>query len=83
MTTTTTTTVTTAPPEKHAPAAHSTLDALWVLYDKVLRVTPDTVDDPGRDRFLAPDIAAATALVREGTLAAAAAHPLPDLDTDA
>lgn len=38
--------------EKHAPAAHSTLDALWVLYDKVLRVTPDTVDDPGRDRFL-------------------------------
>ncbi len=38
--------------EKHAPAAHSTLDALWVLYDRVLRVTPDTVDDPGRDRFL-------------------------------
>ncbi len=38
--------------EKHAPAAHSTLDALWVLYDRVLRVTPDAVDDPGRDRFL-------------------------------
>ncbi|MET8838638.1 transketolase [Streptomyces rubiginosohelvolus] len=38
--------------EKHAPAAHSTLDALWVLYDRVLRVTPDTADDPGRDRFL-------------------------------
>ncbi|CAM5495961.1 hypothetical protein SMICM304S_11379 [Streptomyces microflavus] len=38
--------------EKHAPAAHSTMDALWVLYDRVLRVTPATADDPGRDRFL-------------------------------
>lgn len=38
--------------EKHGPAATSTLDALWVLYDRVLRVSPDTVDDPGRDRFL-------------------------------
>ncbi|MFD8618640.1 transketolase [Streptomyces sp. NPDC059513] len=38
--------------EKHAPAAHSTTDALWVLYDRVLRVTPATADDPDRDRFL-------------------------------
>ncbi|MGW7412595.1 transketolase [Streptomyces sp. NPDC054863] len=38
--------------EKHGPAATSTLDALWVLYDRVLRVTPETVDDAGRDRFL-------------------------------
>ncbi|MEV7237395.1 transketolase [Streptomyces sp. NPDC051020] len=38
--------------EKHGPAATSTLDALWVLYDRVLRVTPDTVDAPDRDRFL-------------------------------
>ncbi|MFD7108806.1 transketolase [Streptomyces microflavus] len=38
--------------EKHAPAAHSTTDALWVLYDRVLRVTPATADDPGRDRLL-------------------------------
>ncbi|MEV1019682.1 transketolase [Streptomyces sp. NPDC050264] len=38
--------------EKHGPAATSTLDVLWVLYDKVLRVRPGTVDDPGRDRFL-------------------------------
>ncbi|MEU9505434.1 transketolase [Micromonospora sp. NPDC048170] len=30
----------------------STVDVLWVLYDRVLRVTPETVDDPGRDRFL-------------------------------
>jgi transketolase len=37
---------------KHAPSAHSTLDVLWVLYDKVLKIRPDTVDDPGRDRFL-------------------------------
>jgi transketolase len=38
--------------EKHSPSAWSTLDVLWVLYDRVLRVTPDTVDDPDRDRFL-------------------------------
>ncbi|MFE6974774.1 transketolase [Streptomyces sp. NPDC057682] len=38
--------------EKHGPAATSTLDALWVLYDRVLRVTPETADAPVRDRFL-------------------------------
>jgi transketolase len=38
--------------EKHGPAATSTLDALWVLYDRVLRVTPATVDHQDRDRFL-------------------------------
>ncbi|MGW2657852.1 transketolase [Streptomyces sp. NPDC001478] len=38
--------------EKHGPAATSTLDALWVLYDRVLRVTPEIADAPDRDRFL-------------------------------
>jgi transketolase len=38
--------------EKHARSAHSTLDVLWVLYDRILRVTPETVDEPDRDRFL-------------------------------
>jgi transketolase len=38
--------------EKHGPAATSTLDALWVLYDRVLRVGPERLDDPERDRFL-------------------------------
>ena len=38
--------------EKHSPSAHSTLDVLWVLYDRVLRISPDTVDEPDRDRFL-------------------------------
>lgn len=38
--------------EKHGPSATSTLDVLWVLYDRVLRVTPQTTGDPGRDRFL-------------------------------
>jgi transketolase len=38
--------------EKHAPSAYSTLDVLWVLYDRVLDVAPDRVDDPDRDRFL-------------------------------
>ncbi len=36
--------------EKHALAAASTVDVLWVLYDRVMRVTP--ADDPDRDRFL-------------------------------
>ena len=38
--------------EKHGPSATSTLDVLWVLYDRVLNVSPQTVDDPDRDRFL-------------------------------
>ena len=38
--------------EKHSAAATSTLDPLWVLYDRVLRVTPETAEAPGRDRFL-------------------------------
>jgi transketolase len=38
--------------EKHSASAHSTLDVLWVLYDRLLRVSPETVDDPLRDRFL-------------------------------
>jgi transketolase len=38
--------------EKHTASATSTLDVIWVLYDKVLNVAPGTADDPGRDRFL-------------------------------
>lgn len=38
--------------EKHTPSATSTLDVLWVLYDRVLNVSPATVDDPDRDRFV-------------------------------
>jgi transketolase len=38
--------------EKHEPSATSTLDVLWVLYDRVLRVDPSTVEHPARDRFL-------------------------------
>jgi transketolase len=38
--------------EKHAPAAFSTLDVIWVLYDRVLRVDPARPDDPDRDRFV-------------------------------
>ena len=37
--------------EKHTAAATSTLDVVWVLYDRILDVTPETVDDPARDRF--------------------------------
>ncbi len=38
--------------EKHRPSAHSTLDVLWTLYDRVLNVDADRPDDPKRDRFL-------------------------------
>jgi transketolase len=38
--------------EKHDRSALSTLDVLWVLYDRVLRVDPGALDDPERDRFL-------------------------------
>jgi transketolase len=38
--------------EKHAPSAHSTLDVLRVLYERVLRISPETADEPDRDRFL-------------------------------
>jgi len=37
--------------EKHAEAASSTLDALWVLYDRVLRIDPLDPDLRDRDRF--------------------------------
>jgi transketolase len=38
--------------EKHDHSAASTLDVLWVLYDRVLRVSPATAQDDDRDRFL-------------------------------
>jgi transketolase len=37
---------------KHDYLAASTLDVLWVLYDQVLRVSPQTARDDDRDRFL-------------------------------
>jgi transketolase len=38
--------------EKHGPSATSTLDVIWVLYDSILNVTPQTLEDPARDRFV-------------------------------
>ncbi|MBW3671395.1 MAG: transketolase [Acidobacteria bacterium] len=38
--------------EKHEPSATSTLDVLWVLYDRILRIDPASPRDPDRDRFL-------------------------------
>jgi transketolase len=37
--------------EKHDLAAESTLDVLWVLYDRVLQVSPETAGSESRDRF--------------------------------
>jgi transketolase len=37
---------------KHDPSAASALDLHWVLYDRILNVTPATAGDAGRDRLL-------------------------------
>lgn len=38
--------------EKHEESTSSTLDALWVLYDRILHVDPDHPDAVDRDRFI-------------------------------
>lgn len=38
--------------EKHSTSATSTLDVLWVLYDRVLKIDPQDPDAVDRDRFL-------------------------------
>ena len=37
--------------EKHDLASESTLDVIWVLYDRVLRITPASPASASRDRF--------------------------------
>jgi len=44
--------ISTAANEGHIPAALSILDILWVLYDRVLGVTPETMRDPDRNWFI-------------------------------
>ncbi len=44
--------VATACNEGHIPAAFSILDILWVLYDRILGITPQTLDDLDRNRFI-------------------------------
>ena len=38
--------------EKHVESAHSTLDVLWVLYDRILRYDPKNPRSEERDRFV-------------------------------
>ncbi len=38
--------------EKHDESAHSTLDVLWVLYDRILRYDPKSPRSEERDRFV-------------------------------
>jgi len=38
--------------EKHDESAHSTMDVLWVLYDRVLRYDPENPRGEERDRFV-------------------------------
>ena len=37
--------------EKHSTSATSTLDVVWVFYDRILRIEPDDPTDMDRDRF--------------------------------
>lgn len=37
---------------KHHESAHSTLDVVWVLYDRILRYDPKNPRSQGRDRFV-------------------------------
>ena len=62
---------------KHSESATSTLDVIWVLYDRILRVDPGHPDDPERDRFLLSKghgpmayyaVLAAKGFIDEGTL---------------
>ena len=38
--------------EGHIPSALSILDILWVLYYRILNITPDNFQDPNRDHFV-------------------------------
>jgi transketolase len=38
--------------EGHIPAALSILDILWVLYDRILGITPENFSNPDRNRFI-------------------------------
>src|SRR3984893_3705486 len=38
--------------EKHDSSSHSTLDVLWVLYDRVMRYAPRNPRSEERDRFV-------------------------------
>jgi len=38
--------------EKHDGSSASTVDALWVLYDKILRIDPQRPAAGDRDRFV-------------------------------
>jgi transketolase len=38
--------------EGHIPSAFSILDLLWVLYDRVIRINPNSWKDPKMDRFV-------------------------------
>ena len=38
--------------EKHDPSAYSTLEVLWVLYDRVLRYDASNPNSEARDRFI-------------------------------
>nr|P46374.1 RecName: Full=Ferredoxin fas2 [Rhodococcus fascians]AET25214.1 putative dual protein [Rhodococcus fascians D188]CAA82742.1 ferredoxine [Rhodococcus fascians D188] len=38
--------------ERHSFSSSSTMDVLWVLYDEIPNVSPESPDDDDRDRFL-------------------------------
>jgi transketolase len=65
--------------EKHEESSTSTLDALWVLYDRILRIDPADPAAPDRDRFLLSKGHGPVALY--AILAARGFFPIEWLDT--
>lgn len=65
--------------QKHTVAASSTIDVIWTLYDRILRVDPANPSDPHRDRFLLSKGHGPTAFY--GVLAAKGFIPAEELAT--
>lgn len=65
--------------EKHSSSATSTLDVLWTLYDRLLRVSPRTPEYAARDRFVLSKGHGPMALY--AVLAAKGFIPVDTLDT--
>src|SRR4051795_6193756 len=67
--------------EKHEESTTSTLDALWVLYERILRIDPASPEGPDRDRFILGKGHGPAAFIRdprsEGLLPGGLAGPVP------
>ena len=55
--------------EKHGPSATSTLDVLWVLYDRFLSIDPARPEDPDRGNVLSSNLRRTSSSSEAGTVA--------------